>query len=102
MNAKKLWKPVKSVVLNDCAFHIEEEADGLTIYVTPIEKDAKGNVRLRKITGVCNPIIDIWGNLIGCKDVGACNKSCKTCPVYDDDGNETGDESCSCINKCPE
>ena len=101
MKSKKLAKPIKSVVLGDCGFRIEEEDDGLVIHVFPIHEDDEGNVRARKIKGSCRSVIDFLGNLVGCEDVGACNKDCLICTIYDSDGNELG-ESCGCRDKCPD
>jgi hypothetical protein len=101
MNSRKLDKPIKSFVLNDCAFKITEEDDGLIVEVTPIEEDREGNIRIRDVKGVCRSIFDMWNNLIGCEDVGACDKNCMQCIIYDQDGNELG-EACRCTDECPE
>ncbi len=101
MVTRKLAKPIKSFVLSDCAFRITEEPDGLIVHVMPLEEDPDGRVRLRSVEGACRSKFDMWGNLIGCEDVGACSKSCMICTIYDDDGNELG-ESCRCTKKCPD
>lgn len=97
---RKFSKPIKRIVLSDCVVRFEEEADGVVLHVIPVTHNEDGTVTVLEKGGVCRSIIDPWGNLIGCQDVGACQGGCRLCTFYDSQGNEIG-EGCRC-GKCPD